>query len=67
MVKFKFLTTSGAVTLHDSNPSMVESVKRAFEREKLIEERSQRPALVRVLEDPFGGHVPPGLPGSAGG
>jgi hypothetical protein len=38
-------------------PSMVESVKRAFEREKLIEERSQRPALVRILEDPFGGHL----------
>jgi hypothetical protein len=38
-------------------PFMVESVKRAFEREKLIEERSQRPALVRILEDPFGGHL----------
>jgi hypothetical protein len=38
-------------------PFMVESVKRAFEEEKLVEERSRRPALVRILEDPFGGHL----------
>ena len=35
-------------------PMLVESALRAFEEEKLVEERSHRPALVRILEDPFG-------------
>ncbi len=50
----QFSLSSLRTLQEDHIPGLVKSALRSFEEEKLVEERSQRPALVRILEDPFG-------------